>query len=96
MSNNIVSIRLVSGEELITEYHSFPASNESLTISRPFVLQVMHFQDSKSGLVLVPWFNSNPEAKEIQIAKIHILGMTIPLEEVMKSYLSQTSGIKLI
>ena len=90
---SVVAIRLVTGEEVIAEISG--QSSESISVDRPQVLQVGQDRKGNMGLALVPWFNSNPDAKDIPIYTKHIVAMIRPLAEIEKSYLQQVSGIAL-
>lgn len=109
MDSTVISLRLVTGEEVIAEV-SIPGqlaiddaiigcirlAKDSIIVNRPNVLHAMQGRDGQMGLALVPWFNSDPDAKNIRIKEVDIVGIIRTPEKIAKSYLQQVSGIALI
>ena len=89
-SGDVVVIKLVTGEEIITKLVEPDVT--SYSISRPLVF-TMHPQTGQPALI--PWLMSlNPkDPKPVVINKSAVVGMTTPAKEIADSYTQVTTGI---
>jgi len=83
---DIVSLKMVSGEEVIGRLADENA--ESVTLSKPMV-----FLMGPQGLGLVPYFFSGPKDGNVKIKNQFINAMIKTDADVGKQYQSQTSSL---
>lgn len=95
MSNKIVAVMLVTGEELIGELIDDLRVKNSYKIQKPRVVAIMRSPDGRQGLGLVPWTKSNMDST-VEIFKSQLVcELFEPVQEVTSAYLQETSGIQL-
>ncbi len=87
-----ISMKLVSGEELIGRYVSETAILITITHARTMGLQ--QDQQGRYGVGMMDYILANKDC-EISIFKDKLITMYEPAAEVEKVYLEQTSGIQL-
>ncbi len=101
MSNEIIAIKLATGEELIAEClgseHSVLTEdiegapmNYSLQLRRPHVVV-----PAQNGLMLIPWTLCNPEIEKVSLPERAYLLTFKPSDAAVKRYLELTSSIKI-
>lgn len=88
-SNTVVSIKLVTSEELVARYVS--QDQTSVTINRP-----LSFMMTQKGVGLVPFLFSCQRNTDVTVERSAIVAVVPSDENIAKEYLSQTSGIKLV
>ena len=88
---DVISIKLTSGEELVTEYAG--ESSDYLVINRPRSL-VMQSTAQGINLTFMPYALSNPDA-ELSVPKKAIAAIFKPTPDIEKGYLIQVSRIQL-
>jgi len=87
-SGDIVSIKLINGDEILARFES--ETNEDVTITRPLVLTMNH----TDGLGMMPWIILS--AKElITIDKRKFFVMVPCKPDAAKQYMEGTTGIAL-
>lgn len=87
-ANEVVTIKLASGEEVITKL--VEETDTAYKVSKPMVLSV-----SQQGVGLMPFlFTVNP-SKDIKLNKSTITVIEVTDPDFAKQYSEQTSGIKL-
>jgi len=87
-SNDIVTLKLITGEEVIAKFLSEEAS--SFTVSKPMVLM-----QGPKGPVLVPFILTAEKVEMIPILKTACLtNPTRSKNDVKSSYIEFTTGIK--
>ena len=87
--NDIVSIKLITGEELIAKLVKEDA--DKIQVSKPFALV-----PGQTGLGMMPWVLSvSPEAK-ITINTKTIILIHKTEEGISKQYVEQTTGLTMI
>ena len=104
----VISLKLVTGEEVVAEAIPTPQQNHLLTeggptgsavgdyvLRRPHVLQFQQVAPGQLGLALVPYALSNPSIDSIRIPAAAVVTTFEPAAKVEKQYLEQTSGISL-
>jgi hypothetical protein len=84
---SIVTLKLISGEEVIARYES--ESDSALVVSKPSVLT-----SNGTGLGIMPWMISSSTG-EVSLNKSTIITFTQTDEQIAKSYMEATSSIKL-
>jgi hypothetical protein len=84
---SIVTLKLISGEEVIARYES--ESESALAVSKPSVLT-----SNGTGLGIMPWMISSSTG-EVSLNKSTIITFTQTDEQIAKSYMEATSSIKL-
>lgn len=87
LENDVVSLKLVSGEELIAKFSS--ETTEEIKISKPLTISL-----GPSGLGMMPWVFLG-EKEVITLKKLHVLTIIPSKEEAAKQYLEGTTGIAL-
>ena len=98
--SNVMSFKMVSGEEVVAELVSMKTvtadSNPiSYTVRRPHILQFQPVSAGQLGLVFIPWTLSNPAIEHLEIPASAVLLTFPPVDKVERQYLEQTSGISL-
>lgn len=92
MSEKVIAIKLVSGEEIISRVKN---RNETfMVLDRPNMIGLTATPEGVA-IQLAPWMASNQDG-EITVFTDHIVGETKPNAELEKGYLTRTSGIALI
>lgn len=84
---DVVSIKLVNGEELIARYDS--ETNESVKITRPLTVSL-----GPQGLGMIP-FVFLGEKETMSLNKSHILVMIPSKKDAADQYMQGTTGIAL-
>jgi hypothetical protein len=87
-SGDVVSIKLVNGDEIITRFESETA--DSVTISRPLALTM-----SGQGLGMIPWAFLGDDSK-IVLDKKNTFFIVASKKEAANQYLEGTTGITLV
>jgi hypothetical protein len=98
--SEIVSLKMITGEELVTELKStltLLGSDKptSYVVRRPHILQFQQVRPGQLGLAFVPWTLSNPEIETLEIPANSVLVKFTPAENVQQQYLQQTSSIQI-
>lgn len=91
MSNNIVVIKTVAGEEIISSLDSLLDGRKVLT--KPRVLQLMQ-HPSGIQVGFIPFIISNPDAK-CELNDSYIATIVPATKEIEDAYLRNTSGIEI-
>jgi hypothetical protein len=86
-SEDIVTIKLISGEEVIGKY--VKSDDISITLDKPLMLAM-----SQKGIGMVPVLMTvNPETT-LKFNKLSVIVQAHSDEEVAKQYIYQTTGIQ--
>jgi hypothetical protein len=85
--NDVVSIKLINGDEIITRFESEDAT--TITINRPLALTM-----SGGGLGMIPWMFLG-DKDTMTLNKTHVFAMVPSKKEAADQYLSGTTGIAL-
>ncbi len=88
----VVSLKMVSGEEIVAEVVHDDA--DYVTMNRPRVLQVVPTHEGMQ-MALYPWLMSNTDMGEVRIPKDRVIVMSSTQSDVAKNYIQQVSGIQL-
>ncbi len=84
---DVVSLKLVNGDEIIARYES--DDNDSIKISKPMALTM-----GPQGLGMVPWvFLGEPES--FTLKRDHIFVMVASKKDAGDQYIQKTTGIAL-
>ncbi len=96
MSNKIVALMLVTGEEVIGSIvEQVMELGDFIELQKPRVIAIMRNPQGQQGLGLVPWAKSNMETN-VKIYKSQMLCEPFePIQEVVGAYLQETSGLQL-
>lgn len=87
-NGDVVSIKLINGDELITRFESEDA--DTVTISKPMAI-TMNVQ----GMGLIPWvFLGN--AEKVVLNKNHLFFIVASKKEASDQYIEGTTGIALV
>lgn len=88
--NDVVTIKLSSGEELIAKL--VEESDQTLSVTRPLVFTL---NPQNGQAVLIPWLMSvNPKDQTtIGISKNLVITITKPVKEISDNYTQATTGI---
>ena len=87
-AGDIVSIKLINGDELIAKLESEDA--ESVTISRPLAITM-----SPQGMGLIPWVFLGHDSK-ITLRRKNTFFIVASKKEAADQYLEGTTGIALV
>ncbi len=90
--NDIVSIKLSTGEEVVARFESSNSSAQTIDVIKPTVL-TLNPQDGK--VMLIPWLMSIDvkSSDPVQIKDSQIVAMAIPNKAIANVYLQGSSGI---
>ena len=83
---DVVSMKLASGEEIVTRYVS--ADETAYVVEHPMVLIAR-----QEGLGLAPFMFSVPPGNKFKFATNNVLCAMATEPELAKQYMSQTSGL---
>jgi hypothetical protein len=86
-SGDVVSIKIVNGDELIARFES--ETTEDITIAKPLALTM-----GPQGLGMIPWMFL-AEKDNITLKKNHIFAMGISKKDAADQYMQGTTGIAL-
>lgn len=86
-ANDIVSMKLVNGDEIICRYDS--EDEKTITVNRPLALTM-----GTGGLGMIPWvFLSDKDTYTLQ--KSHVFVMVPSKKDAADQYMQGTTGIAL-
>lgn len=96
----VLAFKMISGQEIVAEatpgFTTLNSKSPSYyLLTKAHVLQIQGDGRGGVGLVLIPWFLSSPDARNVEVQLTHIVAIVTPDPQVEKQYLSQTSGISL-
>lgn len=85
---DVVSIKMISGEEIITIVKS--SSDMILVLNNPlsFVMQYNPENNSKGDVAFAPWMIGIEPNSDVPVSKNHILTMCNPSSEARTAYLN--------
>jgi hypothetical protein len=85
---DVVSIKLINGDEIIARFESEDA--DTISISRPLALTM-----SGQGLGMIPWVFLGEDGK-VTLEKRNTFFIVASKKEASKQYLEGTTGISLV
>lgn len=95
MSNPILAVMLVTGEEIIGEVKIRVEKDDVMVFQKPRVVAILRDNSGRQGLGLVPWTKANLDST-VKIYKTQCVTEAYePVQEVVAAYLQETSGIQL-
>lgn len=86
--NDVVSIKLITGEEMIATYDS--ETDAVITVSKPSALG-----QGPQGVGIMPWMMS-AQPERIELNKNTVIAMAATDEEIAKAYTQATTNIQLV
>lgn len=88
---NVMSLKLISGEEIIALVKL--TTDMTITITKPlsFVMQYDEQKPTSGNVAFAPWMIGADLDSEYAISKSHILSMNTSTSEAQKSYLEAIS-----
>ena len=86
--NKIVSIKLITGDELVAKIIDETATD--ITVAKPLSVIM-----SDKGLAMLPYMLSVSADNDLKISKSHYICISSPVKEVESHYLQITTGITL-
>lgn len=86
--NNIVSIKLVTGEEIVGRLTS--ETSETITLEKPVMLTI-----NQKGMGFAPVCISVDDASEFTFKQAHVLFKAETRKEIVDPYIQATTGIQL-
>ena len=90
----VVTLKLINGDEIIGREVDDDTTDNTILMSKVFVLRLHQGPDGQVGVGMMPWMIS--EDGEITIHRRNILaGPFIPPSDMERGYLSQSSGLQL-
>lgn len=85
--NDVISVKLVTGEELIATY--FEINDEHLVVKKPATIAA-----NQQGMGIIPWMmTARPE--KLRLNKNTVIAMALTDETIAKSYTEATTDIQL-
>lgn len=105
--SEVLSFKLISGEEVIAEVVQTNRASSlllegpdtspivSYVVRRPHILQFQPMGNGQLGLAFVPWTLSNPGIERVILPKEAVLLTFEPSSHAERQYIEQTSGIAL-
>lgn len=97
-SHNIVSFKMISGEEVVAELRSTIDVNDKATtyrVRRPHILQFQPVGPGQMGLALVPWTLADPSIEVLDVPASAVLLHYPASENTARQYVQQTTNIAL-
>jgi hypothetical protein len=86
-NSDIVSLKLINGDELIARFESETA--DDITIDRPLALTM-----SREGLGMIPWMMLGDKSS-ITLKKSHVFAVVFSQKDAADQYMQGTTGIAL-
>lgn len=86
-ANEVVSLKLVNGDELITRFES--ETDTTITISRPLAVTL-----GPQGLGMIPWMFLG-EKDKYTLQRSHVFAIVASKPDAAAQYLQGTTGIAL-
>ena len=86
-NGDIVSLKLINGDELIARFESETA--DDITIDRPLALTM-----SREGLGMIPWMMLGDKSS-ITLKKSHVFAVVSSQKDAADQYMQGTTGIAL-
>lgn len=83
MNNRIIVLKLITGDEVITEMGD--EVEGAFTLIHPGLLQRVSRDERGSSLVMVPWITSSGSASCL-LSKTAAIGMSVPTEDFREFY----------
>jgi hypothetical protein len=87
-NGDVVSVKLVNGDELITRFENEDA--DTITISRPMAITM-----GAQGMGLIPWVFLG-QSEKITLRKKHTFFVVPSKKEASDQYIEGTTGIALV
>lgn len=88
VNGKVYTLKLISGEELVTRFEHGAGSATHDVIKKPLLLAM-----GPQGFGMMPWCLSADEAKNIQLLKSAIVAIVETSDMVAKQYLKQVTGL---
>lgn len=85
--NDVVSIKLLNGDEIITRFEE--ETTDTITINRPLALSV-----GSQGLGMMPWIFLG-DKETMTLKKSHVFVMVPSKKDAADQYMQGTTGIAL-
>jgi hypothetical protein len=90
--NEVVTVKLTSGEELVTRYKS--DAGDSYIVTKPLALSVMQDpQTGNQGIGFVPFTISADTDNDVRIPKTSVMLIAKSKKEAAAGYIKQTSSL---
>jgi hypothetical protein len=86
-NGDIISLKLINGDELIARFESETA--DDITIDRPLALTM-----SREGLGMIPWMMLGDKSA-ITLKKSHVFAVVSSQKDAADQYMQGTTGIAL-
>lgn len=84
---DVVSIKTVSGDELVAKFQG--ESESDFKLNKPLVLA-----HTNQGMGLIPYmFTSDPD-RDVNIAKNAVITISLSHDEMAKEYFTKTTGLQ--
>lgn len=87
-SGKVYTLKLISGEEVVTRFAEGEGSATHDVIKKPMLLAM-----GPQGFGMMPWSVSADENKNIQLLKSAIVAIMETSDMVAKQYLKQVTGL---
>lgn len=91
-ANDIVSVKLSNGDEIIAKVLDTNAM--TLTVVKPFLMQLVQDRSGQPAITMAPfWILGGGDDSKFKISTAHIVCMLLSGLDAKKGYLQQTSSL---
>jgi hypothetical protein len=90
-AGDIVSLRLVSGEEVVAKLKEL--TDKSVVLTKPVSAQLVMNAPGQGGVVLMPFMLTIDEKTDIEVGLEKVVAMALSRKEAKDQYITQTSGL---
>lgn len=87
----VVVLKMVSGEEIVSRMVNM--TNGNIELSKPRVFQMMQGQRGPQA-GLIPWFITAPDETFV-VSMLHVMSFVTAPHDIERAYTEQVSGISL-
>ena len=94
-AGDIVSVRLVTGEEIIGKYVGLDGIGKHVRITQPIVVQMQMLNGGQAQLGFAPFAATAPDGTTFDIGDRHQLAKPVKVRnEVRANYIRMTTGLE--
>lgn len=90
---DIITIKLVNGDEIITKLVEETANH--LTVSKPLIVNAGLVPTGEMHIMLMPWIFTIDDKTNLTIPKDKVMTITLSGDEAKKSYIKRTTGLEI-
>lgn len=91
--NDVIILKLINGDEMICQLVG--ENDNYVDVDRPRLMTIQPTKDGQGQFGLIPFLLSNPDARNLPIAKSAIVTRLSASADMSKAYMSTVSGLVL-